>query len=492
MFAGQRQRPSMTRGLDQASRSRRIFATLAFANVTYAVSQTLLLPSITAIQRHVHATPVGATALFSVFFVSGAVTAGLFGRLGDMMGKQRIVMVQLGLFTGGALICALATALPLLILGRAVMGVAAALFPLSASIVRDELTGRWVAHGIAFLSATIGLGAGIGLVCGGLVVDHLGYQWIFWIPLAMGLISTVAVAVLVPVSSIKSPGRVDYLGVILLGIGLALPLVAISRTPVWGWVSSKTLLLIAAGLLVLAAFIAHERRHLEPLLDIETLGQSQVALTNAATFLVGFGMFGTSVIMAQFFQEPRSSGYGFGASATQAGVFLVPGTILMLLTAPICGRMTSRQGPKVTLLTGTALATVALSVMSVFHKATFELYLWPTLVYIGIGFSLAALPTLILSAVAPSKRGQATAINQIFRMLGSSIGTQLAATFIASSTGRSGLPAESGFTRAFALEAIGGCGAFFVALTIPGRRAQKRRDAAPSAAEAVVPAADLS
>jgi MFS family permease len=483
----------MTRGPRLPSRSARIFLTLSLANVTYAVAQTLLIPSIPDIQRHLHATPVGATAVVSIFFVSGAVTAGLIGRLGDMIGKQRIVTVQLCLFTAGALVCALAPNLLLLIAGRGVMGLAAALFPLSASIVRDELTGRWVVHGIAFLSATIGIGAAIGLACGGLVTDHLGYHWIFWIPLALGAVSTVAVALAVPESSIKSPGRLDVLGAALLGIGLAGPLVAISRTPVWGWGSSKTILLILAGLLVLAVFIAHERRHPEPLLDMETLSRPQVALTNAATFLVGFGMFGASVIMSQFFQEPRSTGYGFGASAAQAGLFLVPGTALMLFTAPVSGRMTSRAGPKITLLTGAGIATIALAAMAALHEGRLELYLWPTLMYLGIGFAFAAMPILILNAVAPSKRGQATAINMIFRLVGSSIGTQLAATFIASSAGGSALPAESGYTRAFTVEALGGLAAFLVALTIPGRGMQRLEGDDRSAAEAAVAsAAELS
>jgi MFS family permease len=479
------------RGLRRPSRSAQIFVALSFANVTYAISQTLLIPSIPDIQRHVHASPVGATALASVFFVSGAVTAGVIGRLGDMIGKQRIVTTQLALFTTGALVCALATSLPLLIVGRAVMGLAAALFPLSASIVRDELTGRWIAHGIAFLSATIGIGAAVGLATGGFVSDHLGYHWVFWIPLVMGVLSTAAVALLVPESSITSPGRVDVLGALLLGLGLAAPLIAISRTPVWGWENVRTMLLCVAGATILAAFVRHERRVDEPLLDIETLMHPQVALTNAATFLVGFGMFGASVIMAQFFQEPRSTGYGFGATSTQAGLFLVPGTALMLVVAPISGRMSSRAGPRTTLLTGTAVASVALTLMALLHTTKMELYLWPTVMYIGIGFAFAAMPMLILNAVPPSKRGQATAINQIFRLVGSSIGTQLAATFIASSAGRSGLPSERGFTHAFVVESIGGFGAFLLALTIPRRRG-RRPQLEPSATEAIAPAADLS
>jgi MFS family permease len=473
-------------------RSARIFATLALANVAYAVSQTLLIPAIPEIERRVHTNPVGATALASAFFVSGAATAGLLGRLGDMFGKQRVVMLQLALFTGGALVCALANTLTFLIVGRVVMGLAATLFPLSASIIRDELRGRWMTEGISLLGAVIGIGAAVGLACGGLVVDNLGYRAIFWVPVVLGALASGGVAFFVPASSIRSPGRVDLLGAVLLAAGLAGPLVAISRTPEWGWGSTKTVLLMAAGLAVLVAFIAHERRHPAPLLDTRMLAHPQVALTNVATFFVGFGMFGTSVIMTQFFQEPVRTGYGFGASATQAGLFLVPGTALMLVTAPLSGRLSARKGPKATLLIGAAVAAVALGGFSFFHRQRAELYLWPTTMYVGIGFALAAMPLLILNAVPPTRRGQATATNQIFRLVGSSVGTQLAATIITASARHTGIPLESGFSRAFMLEALGACAAFVVALAIPGGRPLGQREDASTAVEAVVSASELS
>jgi MFS family permease len=207
-----------------------IYAALSLANVTYAVAQTLLIPSIPTIQKHVHASPVGATALLSAFFISGAVTAGLIGRLADMIGKRRMMTVQLVLSTSGALICALSSTLPLLIFGRGVMGLSAALFPLSASIIRDELRGSWVTHGIASLGVSVGLGSAFGLSLGGLVSSKLGYHWIFWIQVVFGLCSMIAVALLVPETATKSPGRLDILGTLLLGAALGGPLVAISLT----------------------------------------------------------------------------------------------------------------------------------------------------------------------------------------------------------------------------------------------------------------------
>jgi MFS family permease len=473
-------------------RSTRIFVTLAFANLAYAVTQTLLVPALPDIQRSLHTTPVGVTSLITVFFLSGAVSAGLFGRLGDMIGKRRVVTAQLALFTAGALVCAVSRDLVVLIVGRAIMGLAATLFPLSASIVRDELKGRWINDGIAFLGASIGIGAAIGLACGGIIVDHIGYAWIFWTPVFLGAVATITVAAFVPESSVRSPGTLDTRGALLLALGLGAPLLAVSRSPDWGWGAGKTLALLAAGVFVLVAFVAHERRHPAPLLDIALLLRPQVALTNAATFLVGFGMFGTSVILVQFLQEPARTGYGLGATATQAAIFLVPGTTLMLFTAPVSGWVTSRAGPKITLLSGTAVAGTALCWLSQFHEERVELYLVPTAMYVGIGFALAAMPLLILNAVPSTERGQATAANQIFRLVGSSVGTSIAATIITGSVGAFGLPTESSYGSAFLLEALGAVGAFLIALTIPGRGRPLETEATAAAVAAVASGSELS
>jgi MFS family permease len=474
------------------SSSRRIFFALFLANITYAVSQSMLIPSIPLIEKEVHTSAVGATSLMSVFFISGAVTAGLFGRLGDMIGKQRMVMVQLALFASGALICALANSLALLLVGRATMGLAAALFPLSASIVRDELHGPRVMHAVAMLGAAIGLGSGIGFTFGGLVAGQLGYHAVFWIPLAFSSCALIGVVTVVPKSSNTSPGRLDVLGACLLTLGLGCPLVAISRTPVWGWGSGKTALLMIAGLVVLAVFVAHERRHPEPLLDIELLRERVVALTNAAKFLVGFGMFGAGIILIQFTQTPSSTGWGFGASTTQSGLYLLPGSIVMLFCAPISGRMSARSGGRATLLVGTGAGVIPLGLLIFFHQSPIELILWPTMWAVGSGFAFAAMPTLILGAVAPDKRGQATAVNQIFRLVGSALGTQLAATFIASSARGGRLPAESGYTHAFLIEMLGALSGFLVTLTIPRMGRRPEPQPALLAAEGVASASELS
>jgi len=419
------------------------------------------------------------TALMTSFWVSGAVTAGVFGRLGDMYGKQRMIVAQMVLFSAGATICALTSVLPLMIAGRVLMGCAIGLFPLSYSLIRDELPPKRVVGAIALLGGLIASGAAVRQSAGGLVSDHLGYRWIFWISLIMGLASIVALLVFVPESPTRTGGRVDVGGTALLAAGLAAPLIAIAETPAWGWTSAATLVLFAVGAALLTLFVVYERRHADPLIHIPTLLLPRVRLTNAATLFVGFGLFGVSTILSQFFQEPASTGYGFGANATQAGLFLVPGLILVMITAPLAGRLSSRVGPAVTLRLGIAVGTAGIAGMALSHGHTFEMYLWPSLIYVGVGAAFGAMPTIVLQSVPPTRSGQSAAINMIVRTVGSAIGIQLAATIVTASAGPTGIPSDRGYTAAFALETAGGIAALLFALAIP-RRLGAVREQAPA------------
>jgi MFS family permease len=455
-----------------------LLAALALANLTYAVSQTMVIPSLPTIRDRFDATAAGATAVMTAFFLAGAITAAVIGRSGDMYGKRRTLLVQLGIFIVGAATCALAPNLVVLIAGRVLMGTAASLFPLTAAIARDEVPRELVGRAIAGLGAVLGLGTAIGLLAGGLIVDHIGLQWIFWIAAVMAVLAMTAVVLVVPESPAVWPGRQDPVGAVLLALGLSMPLLGITFVSTRGLMTVTVL--IAAGIVCLGLFYRHLKRHPEPLVDLRTLSSKRVATINATTFMVGFGIFGPLVILSQFFQEPKSSGYGAGANATQNALFLMPGTAAMLLTAPFAGRLSARFGAKVTLLTGCGLATVSLLLVAFAHGRTIELYLCPIGWYTAVGVSLGAIPTLILETVPRDQRAQSTAMNQIFRLSGSSVGIQVAATLVSiSAVHGSKVPRESGYVHAFLCEAIGAAAAFGLALAIPARRARAARGEPP-------------
>ena len=183
------------------------FAALLTAVLSFSLMQTMVIPALPDIQRQLGASTTAASWVLSAFLLTASVATGLLGRLGDMFGKRRLLLISLSLFAAGTLVCALADSIGLLIVGRAVQGMAAASFPLAFGLVRDEFPRERVPAAIGLISATFGIGFGVGLVIAGVIVATLAWQWIFWIGLAMILLATAAVAVFVRESPVRSPSR---------------------------------------------------------------------------------------------------------------------------------------------------------------------------------------------------------------------------------------------------------------------------------------------
>ena len=444
-----------------------IFAVLGIAAAAYAVSQTMLIPSLPELEKSLHTSPSGVSALMTVFWIAGAVTAGLFGRLGDMFGKRRMIVVTLLLFGLGGALCAVASTLAVMLAGRALMGCGVGLFPLAYSLIRDEFEARRAVRSIAFLGGIAAVGGAVGQSTGGFVAEHFGVSSIFWLSVVMSLGAIAAIMLVVPESPVRTGGRVDVVGALLLTAGLGAPLAAIAEAPAWGWGDARTLLLFAVGALLLTAFVRLELRREEPLVDMATLVLPRIRMTNVATWFVGFGFFGFSTILTQFFQEPKSTGYGIGASPTEAGLFLVPGLVLITITSVFAGRLSARVGPTLTLRLGVAVGTIGMGGLALSHSNPAAAIVWTTILYVGVGGAFGAMPTIILQAVPPSQSGQSAAINIIIRMAGSAIGVQLAATIVTASIGASGAPTDRGYTTAFALATVAGVAAFAASLAIP-------------------------
>jgi MFS family permease len=328
-----------------------------------------------------------------------------------------------------------------------------------------------VATGIGLISATFGIGGGAGLVLSGLIVDHLSYRWIFWFGLVVVLIATVATHFFVPESPVKSPARIDFRGAALLSVGLSALLLALSEGDRWGWTSTRTLGLFAGAVIVLIVWVRFEQRVREPLVDIALLRLRGVWTTNLTAFLIGFGMFGSFILVPQFVQTPESAGYGFGADVTGAGLFMLPSTAVMLVAGPLAGALGTRFGSKLPLLIGLSSATVSFAFLSVAHSEPWHILVATFLLGFGIGMSFASMANLIVEAVPQRQTGEATGMNTIMRTVGGAFGAQIAAAIITNHIATGGrFPDESGYTAAFVMGTVAVVVALLAATLIPGRR----------------------
>jgi MFS family permease len=440
---------------------------LGTAALSFALAQTSLIPAIGDLIKTFHTDAAGVAWTLTGYLLSAAVCTPLLGRLGDMFGKRRMLVVALALFAAGNAVAALGDSLGVIVAGRVLQGAGGGIFPLCFGIVRDEFPAERVRSSIGLISAIAGIGGGLGLVMGGLLVDHASYHWIFWIGGAGAALAAVAAQLLIPESPVRAPGRVDVRGALILAVGLALPLYAIAQANSWGWGSAKTLGLIAAGLVVLTFWIAIERRTAEPLAHIPTLTRPPVLMTNIATLLTGFGMFGSFILIPQLAEAPASSGYGFGASATEAGLLMVPGSITMLAAGPLSGVLGNRFGSKVPLAVGGLISAVGLLLLGVAHSTQAEVLIFAIVMFSGIGLAFAAMPNLIVDAVPQHQTGEATGFNALVRSVGSSLGSQVSASILAGSIVAGGLPSDASFQTAFVLSAGVALVAAAMALLIP-------------------------
>ena len=429
-----------------------ILAVLSLAGLAYAVLSAAVIPALPTIQHSLHTTVTGVSWLLTGFLLSASAGTSIIGRLGDMYGKERLLLWTLGVLAVGTLLAALANSLAVLIVARIIQGAGGGIFPLAFSITRDEFPVDRVAGSIGLISAILGFGAGAGIVVGGLIVEHLSWHWLFWIPLATTLLAAVCTWKFIPESPIREPGQVNWLAATLMSAGICCVLIAISETTTWGWGSAKTLLLLAAGLALCCAWVAVEVHSREPLIDMKMMQIRGVWTTNLVAFLLGAGMYGSFLIYPQFAQLPKSTGFGFGASVVVSGLYLLPAALGMGMLGTVAGRVARRFGSKPALVVGSGLTGLSFAFLAVAHAHPYDMLISAALLGIGIGLAFAALGNLVVQAVSPHQTGVASGMNTVMRTLGGAIGGQIAATFIADNVAH-GLPSVTGFTDSFVLAA---------------------------------------
>jgi MFS family permease len=199
--------------------------------------------------------------------------------------------------------------------------------------------------------------------------------------------------------------------------------------------------------------------------------------TNVAAFAIGFAMFGSFVLIPELVQTPPAvAGYGFAATVTESGLFLLPSSFVMLFAGPMGGRIGARYGSRLVLALGAFSAFLSYTWLAFAHDARIDIYVAGALLGLGIGFAFAAMANLIVEAVPVEVTGVASAINAIMRSIGGAVGAQLAAAIVSASFVAGGrYPAESGFTGAFAMSAVASLAALAVCFAIPSREAVRAR-----------------
>jgi EmrB/QacA subfamily drug resistance transporter len=460
-------------------------AILTLAGIAFALQQTMVIPALPTLQRDLHTTTTWVTWVLTVFLLVASVATPILGKLGDQYGKERLLVISLALFFIGSVGCAAAWNIWSLIAWRAVQGAGAAVFPLSYGIIRDEFPREQVGVAIGLVSAVFGIGGGFGIVLSGVIVDHFSWRWLFIVG-AVGIgAAVVLVHRFVPESPVKTPSRVDYVGATLLSGGLVSMLIALTEGEQWGWTSSRTLGLAVAAAVLLVAWGVAELHVDVPMVDMRMLARREILFTNMTALISGFAMFGTFVLVPNFVEMPhglpesiqRTVHYGFDASATKAGLYLLPSSFALLFAGPFAGLIGRRVGFKWPLAAGMLLVALSAGLLTEWHDEPWQILLAMPVLGVGVGFAFAAMATLITEAVRPTETGVATGMNTVMRTVGGVVGGQVGAALLAAHTiPGTNVPSVDGFKIAFGIAAVValiGAG-IAVFITPPGARSRER------------------
>nr|WP_245650541.1 MFS transporter [Nocardia harenae] len=450
-----------------------LIATLSLVGVVVSLMQTLVIPIVPLLPGLLGTSATNASWVITATLLSGAVMMPISGRLGDMFGKRRILLLALLLLVIGSLVCALSSSLAPEIVGRALQGAASGAIPLGISIMRDELPPQRVGSAIAVMSATLGVGGAAGLPLAAVIAQNADWHVLFWTSAGLGALCAVLVFVLVPESAVRTPAPFDFLGAIGLTVTLVALLVAITKGTDWGWSSGSTLGLLALAVVAGLVFGWYELRRTAPLVDLRVSARPRVLLTNVASIAVGFALYGMSLTFPQLLMAPEATGYGSGLSMVAAGVALAPGGLMMLLLSPVSARISAARSPKLTLGLGATVVGLGYLSAAVWMGAVWQIILAASIVSGGVGLAYAAMPALIMGAVPISETGAANGLNALMRAIGTSTSAAVMSVVLAHLTvdlGGHQLPSKDGFLLTFYISAAAAAVAVLITAVIPMKR----------------------
>ncbi|MBS44311.1 MAG: MFS transporter [Nocardioides sp.] len=406
----------------------------------------------------------------TITLLCAAVTMPISGRVADMVGKQRVLVASAVLLLVSSVVCALSSSLLPMLVGRGMQGMAMGFIPVGIALLREIVPPRMAGSAVAAMSATLGVGGAIGLPLSAWIVQAGNWHALFWVSAAVAAAVLVAIVALVPHVHDAHPAHFDVAGAVGLALGLSLFLVGLSKASTWGWASGRTIGCVVAGLAVLVAWAVLELRTAEPLVDLRSASRLPVLLTNVAAVAIGMGMMAQAIVIPQLLQLPDVLDYGLGQTILQAGLWMAPGGLMMLLFAPVSSRLMSTLGPRTTLMIGATVLGLGYVVTFFLMGEAWHLMIGTLVISIGVGIGYAAMPTLVLDHTPVREAGSAVGVNTLMRSLGTTIASALMATVLTSDTqplGPVSVPTESAFQLCFVISAIAAFVGVAVAATIP-------------------------
>jgi MFS family permease len=447
-------------------------ATLAGTGLIAAFMQTLVTPIYPHLPELLDTTAADASWVLTATLLAAAIATPIAGRLGDMFGKRRLILVLLVILTAGSVISAISFTLVPMIVGRSLQGIGLGVIALGISVLRDILHPKRLGAAIALVSATLGIGGAVGLPIAAIIAENMDYHYLFWLATLLSILAFVAVISVIPVSTLRTGGRFDYVGAVGFGVGLVAVLLSIAKGNEWGWTSPLTLGLLGGGVAVFIVWTFYELRTTDALVDLRVASRRPVLLTNLASVSVGFAFFTTAASLPILLEAPVSTGVGLGQSLLIASLCMMPSGLVMFFVSPVAARLSAVRGPRTSLILGGAILSGSFVIGALLMTEIWHIILLSTLVGFGTGFAYAAMPTLIMHSVPPTETAAANGLNSVMRTLGSTAAATIVGIILSSQVQDFGgvtVPTADAFRLTFFVGAGVSLAGVLIAAFIPRR-----------------------
>lgn len=418
--------------------------------------ESVVTPTLPLLQRELDMTPAQGALLSIVLLITGALITPIAGKLGDRYGGKRILTRLMAVVSVGGLVSALAPNLLVLLLGQVLQGAMVGALPLSFIVVRKHLAEDEAKVAIGVVSGLFVGGGMVGTLAAGPVAEALSRHWMFALPTFAVIGATALVSRLLPPdpparSHALHPdkSRMDWPGLILLSGALTTLMLVLALVPD---VASQPLIL-GALVVTLAAFVTGwavvERRAASPMIDLRMLARPAIWKACVLTFVICVGTSVAVYLVPQLFAVPTEA-YGFGASATEIGLFLLPGAVTASLAGPLGGMGARRFGSRRVVTTGVLMMAAGLFALAAVHTEPWHLIVGKAFIALANGLCVTALMTSTATSVDQGDTGIATSLVLVTRVVGYAVGAQLGGALLTAATPPgSHVPAESAFVTGF-------------------------------------------